>query len=110
VGANVRRDVRLDKGFVASIRERRVLEPIVCSRNGEGALVVKYGQRGPLALEAGRPTVPVVVVASAEEQDRVIDQYPENTHRADGGRAGCWRDAGGPGCRRPGGERTAEVV
>jgi ParB family transcriptional regulator, chromosome partitioning protein len=81
LGVNVRSNVRLDRAFVSSIRERGVLEPIVAYRNDQGGLVVKYGQRRTLgAIEALRPTVPVVVVATADEADRVIDQYSENEH------------------------------
>ncbi len=87
VGANVRLDPRLDADFVASIRERGVLEPIVAYRegdgDGDGRLVVLRGQRRTVgALQAGRPTVPVVVIPKPDDVDRVVDQLIENDHRA----------------------------
>lgn len=91
VGANVRLDVRLDPDFVASIRERGVLEPIVAYRDGDQRLVVLRGQRRTVgAVQAQRPTVPVVVIAEPGDVDRVVDQLIENDHRAglgDGERA-----------------------
>jgi len=40
LGPNVRPAVRLNKSFVASIRERGVLEPVVTYRGDDGTLVV----------------------------------------------------------------------
>lgn len=83
VGSNVRLDARLDKAFVASIRERGVLVPIVGHRDDEGRFVVLYGQRRTLAsIEAKRDTIPAYVVASQDAADRLIDQMAENDHRA----------------------------
>jgi ParB family transcriptional regulator, chromosome partitioning protein len=83
VGTNVRLDARLDKAFVASIRERGVLVPIVGYRDDAGAFTVLYGQRRTLAaVEAKRTTVPAYVVASKDDADRLIDQMAENDHRA----------------------------
>jgi ParB family chromosome partitioning protein len=79
----VRTDTKLDSGFVTSIRERGVLEPIVCYP-GEDGLVVQFGQRRCLAaLQSDRDTVPVFVVAAPEDVDRVTDQIIENDQRAD---------------------------
>lgn len=83
VGANVRRDARLDKALVASIRERGVLVPIVGYRDEAGHFTVLYGQRRTLAaVEAKQATVPAYVVASKSDADRLIDQMAENDHRA----------------------------
>jgi len=83
LGPNVRLDATLDTGFVASIRERGVLEPIVCYP-GEDGLVVQFGQRRCLAaLKVERGSVPVFVVAPPEEVDRVTDQIVENDQRAE---------------------------
>lgn len=83
VGANVRADAQLDKAFLASVRERGVLEPVVAYRGGDGQLVVLHGQRRTLAaVQAGRDTVPVAVVDQPGEADRLVDQYTENEHRA----------------------------
>lgn len=59
-----RLDVRLDPAFVASIKDLSVLVPIVAVRTAEGAVRVRLGNRRTLgAIEAGRPTVPVLVIA-----------------------------------------------
>jgi len=87
VDANVRLDIRLDPAFVASIKDLGVLEPIVAVRTAEGAIRVRLGHRRTLAaIEAGRLTVPVVVVAdegtgAAAQIERIIGQYHENTWR-----------------------------
>jgi ParB family chromosome partitioning protein len=82
VGANVRRGVHLDEEFVASVRERGVLEPIVAFRDTEDQLVVLYGKRRTLAaVEAGLEVVDVVVVLQPDDADRLVDQLVENDHR-----------------------------
>lgn len=94
--ANVRVDARLDAGFVASVREQGVLQPIVAHRDSEGGLVVRFGHRRTLAaIEARRDQVPVYVLAQAStgaeadgegdrvgEVERVVEQLAENHHRA----------------------------
>ncbi|MBW0107708.1 ParB N-terminal domain-containing protein [Pseudonocardia sp. KRD-182] len=94
IGANVRRDVALDKPFLRSIADRGVREPIIARRDDHGALVVRKGKRRSLAaVETGRPTVPVLVEPGqpgddpdAEDRgeviDRIVDQLEENQHRA----------------------------
>jgi ParB family chromosome partitioning protein len=83
IGDNVRLDPRLDKTFIASIKERGVVMPIVAWRNDDGQLVVLYGKRRTLAaVEAGRVTVPVMIVAKPAEGDRLVDQVVENDQRA----------------------------
>jgi ParB family chromosome partitioning protein len=85
---NVRFDPRLDKEFVASIKARGVLVPIVAVRTTEGGVKVRMGGRRTLgAIEAERAEVPVMVVADertddAGEIDRIVDQWAENHHRA----------------------------
>lgn len=84
---NVRVDARLDKPFVASVRDHGVLVPIVAHRTTDGALRVLYGARRTLAaVEAGRPQVPVYVVdvpeeGKAREVFRLVRQLAENDHR-----------------------------
>src|SRR5208283_3568593 len=57
-----RLDVRLDPAFVASIKDLGVLVPIMAVRTAEGAVRVRLGNRRTLgAIEAGRPTVPMLV-------------------------------------------------
>lgn len=88
VDANVRRDARTDADLVASVRDLGVLVPIVAVRTAEGRLRVRLGHRRTLAaIEAGRPTVPVVVAAEegsgeAAEVERLVTQWAENEHRA----------------------------
>ena len=70
---------------MASIREVGVLMPIVAVRTAEGAVRVRYGHRRTLAaIEADRPTVPVIVTGSDDADDvaRIITQWHENEHRA----------------------------
>jgi ParB family transcriptional regulator, chromosome partitioning protein len=82
IGANVRLEPRLDKPFIASIRERGVLEPIIAYRDDDQRLVVLRGQRRTLAaVEAKRPSVRVIVLAAQDEIDRILDQLSENHHR-----------------------------
>ena len=84
IADNVRLDPRLDKPFLASIRERGVLEPVVAHRAPDGAVVVEYGQRRTLAArEVGQTTIPVMVNDTAPTTaDRLVDQWVENEHRA----------------------------
>ncbi|WNV75266.1 ParB/RepB/Spo0J family partition protein [Geodermatophilus sp. DSM 44513] len=88
VDANVRHDTRADADLVASVRDLGVLVPIVAVRTADGRLRVRLGHRRTLAaIEAGRPTVPVVVTADetvgdAAEVERLVTQWAENEHRA----------------------------
>ena len=85
IGTNVRTDTRPDaKDFAASIRSRGVLEVISAYVDAEGSLTVLRGQRRTVvAVRVGTPTVPVRVVASPDDVDRIIDQVSENVHRQD---------------------------
>lgn len=84
---NVRADARLDKPFVASVRDHGVLVPIVAHRTADGELSVLYGARRTLAaVEAGRSQVPVYLVdvpeeGKAREVFRLFRQLVENDHR-----------------------------
>lgn len=86
VDVNVRQDARLDKPFLASIREHGVLVPVVAVRTTDGAIRVRLGHRRVLgALDVGR-RVPVVVVGDETHDDagqieRLVSQYAENEHR-----------------------------
>ncbi|MEK6443588.1 ParB/RepB/Spo0J family partition protein [Pseudonocardia sp. T1-2H] len=82
VGTNVRTDADLDAEFVASIKDRGVLEPITVRRDDNGELVVLRGQRRTrAACKAKLPAVRVIVVADPDEIDRITDQVTENFHR-----------------------------
>jgi ParB family chromosome partitioning protein len=82
IGTNVRLDPRLDKAFLASIKQRGVLIPIVAYRDGDQVIVDKGQRRALAAVHTGRQTVPVLIVDVPGEADRIIDQYAENAHRA----------------------------
>ena len=63
IGDNVRAAAHLDRQFLASLREFGVMDPIHVTRDHDGALIVKRGQRRTLgAVKVGLPTVPVLVV------------------------------------------------
>lgn len=83
IALNVRTDVKLDKGFVASIKELGILQPPMVTRNAEGQLEVVLGQRRTLAaVEAGLTEIPVYVVDQSEaDAARVVDQLTENDQR-----------------------------
>ena len=82
IDANVRADVRLDTAFLASIKEHGVIQPVVAHRTGDGGVHVLYGQRRTLAaVETAQPLIPVYVVDSLTEADRLAKQVVENDHR-----------------------------
>ena len=84
VDINVRKDAALSANFVASIKELGVLEPVIAHRKDDGTVHVLMGQRRTLgAVEAGRPSIPVMIVASPEEADRLITQVVENIQRTE---------------------------
>lgn len=82
IDANVRADVQLDKAFLASIKEHGVIQPVVAHRTEDGGVHVLYGQRRTLAaVETAQPLIPVYVVDSLTEADRLAKQVVENDHR-----------------------------
>lgn len=86
LGANVRTDLRADKEFRKSIKERGVLEPVTVYRDDEGRYVLLRGQRRTVtAAEVGTPTglIPAWVVPQPADLDRIGDQIVENIHRAE---------------------------
>ena len=76
IGDNVRLDARIDKDFIASVRERGVLEPVLLYRADDGTLTVLAGQRRTLAArQCGQPTIPALVDDEPPaEVDRLVDQ------------------------------------
>jgi ParB family chromosome partitioning protein len=81
IDANVRADVRLDAEFLASIKQHGVLQPVVAHRTEAGVHVL-YGQRRTLAaVESALPTMPVYVVETLGEADRLVQQMVENDQR-----------------------------
>lgn len=79
------REAKLDKDFVASIKDHGVIEPIVAVRTEDGAVRVRHGHRRTLAaIEAAKPLVPVFIAGTEDndEADRIARQWNENQHRA----------------------------
>jgi ParB family transcriptional regulator, chromosome partitioning protein len=88
VDVNIRTDPRLDKDFIASIKDLGVLVPITAVRTTTGDVRVRFGHRRTLAaIEAGLATVPVEIVGDdatddAAQIERILTQHAENAHRA----------------------------
>jgi ParB family chromosome partitioning protein len=84
VDVNVRKDAGLTKEFVASIKEHGVMEPVIAHRKEDGTVHVLMGQRRTrAAVEAARPLIPVMIIDSPEEADRIVTQVVENIQRAE---------------------------
>ena len=82
IDANIRADGQLDKAFLASIKEHGVIQPVVAHRTEGGGAHVLYGQRRTLAaVEAKLELMPVYVVESLTEADRLAKQVVENDQR-----------------------------
>jgi ParB family transcriptional regulator, chromosome partitioning protein len=77
----------VDRDFIASIRDHGVLVPVIAVRTSEHQIRVRFGHRRVLAaIQAGLPSVPVLVVANeggddAAQVERLVTQYAENQHR-----------------------------
>ena len=84
VDINVRKDAALTADFVASIREHGVMEPVIAHRKDDGVVHVLMGQRRTrAAVEAGRTSIPVMIIESPEEAERIVTQVVENIQRAE---------------------------
>ena len=82
IDTNVRADVQLDKAFLASIKEHGVIQPVVAHRTEDGTVHVLYGQRRTLAAVENKLTqMPVYIVDSLTEADRLAKQVVENDQR-----------------------------
>ena len=83
------RDAKIAPAFVANIKERGVLQPVVAVLTAQGTLRVRIGHRRTLAaVAADLSTIPVRVVADeATDADgsieTLLDQWAENKHRSD---------------------------
>ncbi|UKA75068.1 ParB/RepB/Spo0J family partition protein [Arthrobacter sp. FW306-07-I] len=83
VDINVRKDAALTADFVASIREHGVMEPVIAHRKDDDTVHVLMGQRRTrAAVEAERPLIPVLIIDSPEEAERIVTQVVENIQRA----------------------------
>jgi ParB family chromosome partitioning protein len=84
IDTNVRKAADLKPEFVGSIKELGVLEPVIAHRKDDGTVHVLMGQRRTLgAVEAGRGSIPVMIVSSPEEADRIVTQVVENVQRTE---------------------------
>ena len=84
VDINVRKDAALTADFIASIKEHGVMEPVIAHRKDDGTVHVLMGQRRTrAAVEAGRPLIPVMIIDSPEEAERIVTQVVENIQRAE---------------------------
>ncbi|MGW9405849.1 ParB/RepB/Spo0J family partition protein [Arthrobacter sp. NPDC055585] len=82
IDTNVRADVQLDKEFLASIKEHGVLQPVIAQRKENGGIHVLFGQRRTLAaVENNLTQIPVYIVDSLTEADRMAKQVVENDQR-----------------------------
>jgi ParB family chromosome partitioning protein len=87
IDANVRLDPRLDKDFLASVKEDGVLVPVLAVRTADGQVRVRDGHRRVLAAIQAGHTVPVIITGDegagkAADIERIIRQFTVNTHRA----------------------------
>ena len=79
VDINVRKDAALTADFIASIKEHGVMEPVIAHRKDDGTVHVLMGQRRTrAAVEAGRASIPVMIIDSPEEAERIVTQVVEN--------------------------------
>ncbi|GAP61418.1 probable chromosome-partitioning protein ParB [Arthrobacter sp. Hiyo1] len=84
VDINVRKDAALTADFIASIKEHGVMEPVIAHRKEDGTVHVLMGQRRTLgAIEAKRNEIPVMIISSPEEAERIVTQVVENIQRAE---------------------------
>ncbi|UKA73447.1 ParB/RepB/Spo0J family partition protein [Arthrobacter sp. FW306-06-A] len=84
VDVNVRKDAALTPDFIASIKEHGVMEPVIAHRKDDGTVHVLMGQRRTrAAVEAERPLIPVMIIDSPEEAERIVTQVVENIQRAE---------------------------
>lgn len=70
-----------DADLVRSIRSTGILQPLIVRRVGDRYRLVVGHRRYEAAVEAGLPTVPVLVDPAADDPDAVL-QLVENTQRA----------------------------
>ncbi|WP_165069703.1 ParB/RepB/Spo0J family partition protein [Marisediminicola senii] len=79
---NIRTDTRLDKEFLASIKARGIITPVLVTANDLGTYDILDGQRRTLAaIEAKLTTIPCIVTTTRDDQARVVDQLIVNDHR-----------------------------
>ena len=81
MNGNVRRDLRLDDGFIASIKEEGILQPLLVTQDSDGVWHLIAGARRLAgASVAGLKAVPVHEVTT---DNVIVTQVIENLHRND---------------------------
>ncbi|MGD9430976.1 ParB/RepB/Spo0J family partition protein [Arthrobacter russicus] len=83
IDENIRRAVDLDKGFKDSIKALGVLTPVIAYRVTEGLRVFAGQRRTLAAVEVGREVIPVYIVETPDQAERLMMQLVENDRRAD---------------------------
>ncbi|MEV8042151.1 ParB/RepB/Spo0J family partition protein [Arthrobacter sp. NPDC080082] len=84
VDINVRKDAALTADFIVSIKEHGVMEPVIAHRKEDGTVHVLMGQRRTrAAVEAARTLIPVMIIESPEEAERIVTQVVENIQRTE---------------------------
>lgn len=81
-GSNVRRDLRLDDDFVATIAELGVLKDLHAYPTLTGLVVLDGHRRLEAALRVGLEAVPVLIVQVDDEPTRIVHQLVENDEHA----------------------------
>lgn len=88
IDPNVRKDIRLDKSFISSIRVYGYQQHPVGYRDDDGKIHITVGQRRiSAALEIGWPVIPIVVKPKRDaehdraEELRLLEQLAENEQR-----------------------------
>jgi ParB family chromosome partitioning protein len=82
IAANVRKEVKIDPEFQASVTELGVLEPIAIEATENGYHVLRGQRRTLAAIQAGHALVPVYLTDAQTEADRITTQLAENLHRS----------------------------
>lgn len=85
VDANVRKNTKISKAFVASIKQYGVIVPVLAHPADDGRVTIEDGQRRILAaIDAERYEVPAYVVPENDtEALRIVRQLIANEHRAE---------------------------
>ncbi|CED90285.1 ParB N-terminal domain-containing protein [Actinomyces succiniciruminis] len=82
VGPNIRRALRVDERFTATIAEMGVLRDLHVYPTLTGLVVLDGHRRLAAALEAGLGLVPALIVEPADDADRISQQLVENDEHA----------------------------
>jgi ParB family chromosome partitioning protein len=81
--SNVRRKVKLDPGFVQSIRGAGIIQPLVVVPNSDGWEIIAGHRRREGAAEAGLVEIPCVVREDLAGAAEILAMLVENTQRED---------------------------